>query len=366
MKGMIVDAKAFSEAMNKVSRVLKKSAIPILEEIRVSVKDGVCTLTATDLETWLTARLPVKGDDMSFTFFKTKDVMKACSHFDGELTIELYEQPEKRKDARRLRLYCGQRAAEYDATSDEDYPSLVSVASDKVFQTNAAQFLARIERVRYATMKPGANTKPFNTCVQFNGQRVFSLDGYRMACDTQEDLTFPVPFLAYGSSLAYLKVFGKSDVTVQVGDRYVLFTDGEVSLYVHRHGVDTFDVDSAVPKQYQEAVTVRTADFVKELNYLKECASGTTKPYVRFSGESLSMSAPNGKFRTSIPVSGRGDLTLGFDLRYMLDALKQFKDEPEVTVKLSGVFSPIVIEAENRGDFALVLPVRIKEEELAA
>lgn len=149
MKGMIVDAKAFSEAMNKVSRVLKKSAIPILEEIRVSVKDGVCTLTATDLETWLTARLPVKGDDMSFTFFKTKDVMKACSHFDGELTIELYEQPEKRKDARRLRLYCGQRAAEYDATSDEDYPSLVSVASDKVFQTNAAQFLARIERVRY-------------------------------------------------------------------------------------------------------------------------------------------------------------------------------------------------------------------------
>ena len=138
MKGMIVDAKAFSEAMNKVSRVLKKSAIPILEEIRVSVKDGVCTLTATDLETWLTARLPVKGDDMSFTFFKTKDVMKACSHFDGELTIELYEQPEKRKDARRLRLYCGQRAAEYDATSDEDYPSLVSVASDKVFQTNAA------------------------------------------------------------------------------------------------------------------------------------------------------------------------------------------------------------------------------------
>lgn len=228
MKGMIVDAKAFSEAMNKVSRVLKKSAIPILEEIRVSVKDGVCTLTATDLETWLTARLPVKGDDMSFTFFKTKDV------------------------------------------------------------------------------------------------------------------------------------------TVQVGDRYVLFTDGEVSLYVHRHGVDTFDVDSAVPKQYQEAVTVRTADFIKELNYLKECASGTNKPYVRFSGESLSMSAPNGKFRTSIPVSGRGDLTLGFDLRYMLDALKQFKDEPEVTVKLSGVFSPIVIEAENRGDFALVLPVRIKEEELAA
>ena len=33
-----------------------------------------------------------------------------------------------------------------------------------------------------------------------------------------------------------------------------------------------------------------------------------------------------------------------------------------MTVKLSGVLSPIVIEAKGRGDFALVLPVRLKEE----
>ena len=362
MKRMVADAKVFSEAMNKVSRVLKKSTIPILEEVHVSVKGGICTLTATDLETWLSAQFPVEGEDMVFTFYKTRDVMKACAHFDGELTIELYEQMEKQKASRKLRMLCGQRAAEYAASADEEYPSPVSVETDQVFQTNAALLLERIERIRYATMKPGTNTKPFNTCVQFKGQRIFSLDGYRMACDTQKDLTFPAPFLAYGSSLAHLKVFGKNDITVQVGTRYVLFTDGDVSLYVRRQGVDTFDVDAAVPKEYRETVTVKTADFIKELTYLKECASGSMKPYVRFEGEELTMAAPNGKFRTSIPVSGRGDLTLGFDLRYMLDALKQFKDAPEVKVKLSGVFSPIVIEAEDHGDFALVLPVRIKEE----
>lgn len=36
MKKITVDAKAFAEAMNKVSRVLKKSALPILEEIAVA------------------------------------------------------------------------------------------------------------------------------------------------------------------------------------------------------------------------------------------------------------------------------------------------------------------------------------------
>ena len=362
MKAMVVDAQAFSDAMAKVSRVLKKSPIPILGEISVSVRDGICTLTATDLETWLTTRFPVQGDDLAFVFNRTKDVMKALARFAGGLTIELTEQPENSKEPQKLRLYCGQRLAEYEVNSIKDYPEMVKVEGDKVFLANAETLLERIERVRYATMKPSTNTKPFNSCVQFKGQRIFSLDGFRMACDTQDGVTFPVPFLCYGSSLVYLKAFGANDVTVQVGTRWVLFTDGEVSLCVRRQGVDTFDVDGAIPKLYQETVTVRTAEFIRELNYLKECASGFTKPYVRFAGDQLTLAVPGGKFRTSIQVSGRGGLSLGFDLRYMLDALKQFKDEPEVKVKLSGIFSPIVIEAEGRGDFALVLPVRLKEE----
>ena len=362
MKAMVVDARVFSDAMAKVSRVLKKCPIPILSEISVSVRDGVCTLTATDLETWLTAQIPAMGEDMDFVFCKTKDVLKVCAQLDGDLTIELYEQPEEPRAARKLRLCCGQRIAEYDATSNEDYPRIVSVESDTVFRTNAAHLLERIERVRYAAVKPGKNTRPYGTCVQFKDQRIFSLDGHRMACDTQEEQKVPAPFLAQGCSLSHLKVFGKNDVTVRVGVHYILFTDEEASLYVRRYGVDTFNVDAVVPKQYLETIKVGTTDFIKELRYLKKCAAANSRPYVRFVGEQLTMSVPDGKFQTSIHVIGRGDLTLSFGLQSMLDALKQFKNVPEVTVKLSGAFSPIVIEAEGRSDFALILPVRIKEE----
>ena len=51
--------------------------------------------------------------------------------------------------------------------------------------------------------------------------------------------------------------------------------------------------------------------------------------------------------------------------RHVLDALKQFRKEPEVQIKLSGIYTPIVIEAEERSDFALVLPVRLREERVA-
>ena len=55
MKKITVDAKAFADAMNKVSKVLRKSPLPILEEVAVRIQDDRCTLTATDMETWRVA-----------------------------------------------------------------------------------------------------------------------------------------------------------------------------------------------------------------------------------------------------------------------------------------------------------------------
>lgn len=94
----------------------------------------------------------------------------------------------------------------------------------------------------------------------------------------------------------------------------------------------------------------------------KECVGSCTFPYVRFAGQELSMNVPSGRFTTRVSMVGRGDLTIGFNLRYMLDALKQFRKEPTVRIKLSGPYTPIVVEAEGRSDFALVLPVRLRDE----
>lgn len=362
MKKIIVDAKAFAEAMGKVSRVLKKSAIPMLEEIAVSVKDGCCTLAATDMDTWLMAELPACGDDLSFVFQRTKDVMKACAHFEGELALILDTEDEKNW---KLELHCEQRAATFTVASHEDYPECRTVENDASLRVNAAELFRSVERVRYAVQRADPSTNPKAACIQFRGNRIFSLDGRRMACDTESDTVFPVPCLLSGDALAHLKAFGESEVMVQIGAYKVCFSDDRLKLYIRRYGVDTYDPDTALPKAYQEIITARTDELLRELTYLKECAGSCEKPYVRFAGEELSINGLSGHFVTRVSMSGRGDLVVGFDLRYMLDALKQFRKEPEVQIKLSGVYTPIVVDAEGRGDFALVLPVRLREEKAA-
>ena len=55
-------------------------------------------------------------------------------------------------------------------------------------------------------------------------------------------------------------------------------------------------------------------------------------------------------------------MEFGFNLDYMTDALEQFKKEPSVNMKISaGSLGPIIIEAQGRGDRAMVLPVQMKK-----
>lgn len=237
MKKITVDAKAFVEAMNKVSRVLKKSAIPILEEVAVSIKDDRCALIATDLETWLVAELPAQGDDMSFVFQRTKDVMKACAHFEGELALTLDTEDKKNW---KLELHCGQRAATFTVASREDYPECRTVENDASLRVNAAELFRSVERVRYAVQRADPSTNPKAACIQFRGDRIFSLDGRRMACDTLSNTVFPLPCLLSGNALVHLKAFGESEVTIQVDERAVCFSSGTLKLYARRYGADTY------------------------------------------------------------------------------------------------------------------------------
>lgn len=240
MSRAVVDAKEFSHAMSKISKILKKCAIPILEEVCLRIQNGRCTLTATDLETWLTAELPASGDDMFFVFRKTKDILRACSHFAGELTMEFSETRSGSKKAGKILLRCERRGAEFEVYDGADYPNMPQAPEGDAFSVSSARLSACVERVRYAAEKPSVSARPAAICVQFCGNRVYALDGTRLACDTLEGVSFPKPFLVRADVLAHLSAFGKEDMTVRIGSSHVLFASGNLRMLARLQGVDTY------------------------------------------------------------------------------------------------------------------------------
>ena len=362
----MVDAKEFSQALDKVSKTAKRSSIPVLEGVLVEIVNGRCTLTATDLTTWLTAEFPARGDDLSFVLQRTKDTVRACRHFEGELALELSETGEGKRRRLWLTLSCGPREAKIAVIIPEEFPSIGTDEYGRTFTANADRLLERTQRVKYTLRTSDPNEKPVRCQVQFRGADVYALDGHRLACDTDPELPVPIPFMAPPDALEHLKSFGEQEVSLSFGQRYLRITDGFFTIYTRFNLADIFDLNSAVPKQFMEEFQVSTQEFLRELAYLKEFAPSSGKAHVCFSGGRLSMTAHGETYATQIQINGCSNIVFGFDLRYMVEALRQLKTEAWVSVKVNSPFAPIVITAEGRGDFAMILPVRVSAAATAA
>ena len=327
----IVDAKPFSDALANACTVPRKSRIPCLNEVYVHAYPDKCILAATDLTTWFITEIPAQGDEFSFIFS-------------------------------RLTMRNGARTCEFEASSGEDYPDLPNEDGAPLFSVQAGRLMDRIKRTGYAAEKPSAHARPIGSCIQFSGNSIFALDGRRMAWDTDESLTAPREFGLQLDFLAHLKVFGEARVDFLWGAHYLQVTDGRTHLFSQHRELSVFNFQGAIPQRYAEQFTVSPKEFLRELTYLKGLLPKRAKPYVYFHNGTLTALASGEKYRTAISISGETDLTVGFDLVYMMDALKQFSGKPRVTVKFGGGMSPIVVGAENRSDHALVLPVWVKSD----
>jgi len=357
----VVDAKGFAQALSQVVKVLKQSAIPVLEGVLVQIKDENCTLTATDFTTWLTTTIPAVGGDLAFVFQRPKDAAQACKHFEGELILEMEEKSRGEDHWLQLTMSCGPRAAQVMAFPAEDYPSMSEEQARYTYTVNAARLLERVEHVQYTLRKPSATETAQRTHVQFGGNKVFALDGCRMAWDIDDSLTVRQPFMALPEALGYLKFFSDQDVTVSTGVYDLHITDGTTTIQTRIEGPFVFNVDGAVPKRFLEELYIFPKDFLRELDYLKKLVRNTNKAHVYFSNGRLSMTAASGNYSTQVQIDGESTIGFGFELDYMIDALRQFRGEPFVKMKVTSSVAPVVLEAEGRSDFAMVLPVRIKE-----
>ena len=353
-----VDAKAFSDALKKASAVLRKSAVPVLEEVCVRFSGGKCILTGTDLDTWIISELPAQGDDFAFIFSRTKKVERACRSFDGVLTLELAES------GKLVRLSCGARIGEFDTYPEDGYPDVPKTEGDVSFSTNAASLMERIGKVAYATLKPGQSTRENAACVEFSGRQIFAVDGYRAAWNDGE-LEFPQPFLVHAAPLHHLKAFRNHQVEFRFSKPWLSVTDGNTTILFQTAGSEPFHLETAIPQKYLEEFSVSPREFLAELRYLEDVIPVTRTPYVHLRGNELFMLVSGKRYSAALAISRTGDTPVGLNLHYLSDALRQFKKEKRVTVKISGIHSPVVIEAENRSSCAMVLPVRVDQDAAA-
>ena len=354
-----VDAAAFYKAMTALIDIPAKSPVKVLQEIKVEFTADHCTLSATNFNTWLSVTIPASGDDFAFVFWNSAGVQKVCRYFTGQLELELSGQ----RKSQIITMRCGDKGGKFPVYEAEECPTWPEFEAKQSYTANAANILKCVKQVKYAVDL--RSTRPEYQGVLFQNKHIWAVEGHRAACCDDGGLSIEKPFTVAVPALEHLKVFGNTDIQIDVNERCVTFRNEWIRLTAYRvPNATPLIYENIVPQKWNEEFCFHRKDFVQALKYLLACIGKADKPYVRFHNGTLSLRVNGCLYKASVPISMKSSIVFGFVARFMLDALTQFEKQETVTMRLTGSLGAILLIAGNSS--AIVLPVRLREEQKAA
>ena len=273
-----------------------------------------------------------------------------------------------------VRLTCGDANYNITALSADDYPELPEVEDQYSIHIQQNILRSMISETSFAVSTDEA--RPIHTGSLFeigeNSLTVVSVDGFRLAL-RREPLEVvkggSFRFVAPGTALNEVeKICTDTDeeATVILGSRHLLFDIGNTQLICRRLEGEFLDYKAAIPRTNPIAITANTKSLITSIDRVSVVISEKQKSPVQcvFDNGKVTMTAKtvSGEARDICLIDGNGNgLTIGFNNRYLMDALK-YAPADAVRLELNTGISPCVIlptEGEERFLY-MVLPVRLK------
>jgi len=272
-----------------------------------------------------------------------------------------------------VNLTCGDASFDILAISAEDYPELPEVEDEHSITIAQQTLRSMIGETSFAVSTNEA--RPVHTGSLFevteSDLTVVSVDGFRLALrrETLEGSNGAFRFVAPGSALNEVERIcedTEDNAVITLGNRHLLFEVGATQLICRRLEGDFLDYKSAIPRSNPIIVTADTKALMESIDRVSVVISDKQKSPVRciFENGRVLMSAKTsiGEAKDICSVEGDGNgLEIGFNNRYLLDALK-YAPADQVRVELNTGISPCIITpVEGAENFLyMVLPVRLK------
>ena len=347
--------------------VAQKSSLSVIEGILCKAGHGL-SLTGYNMETAITYEIEAEVSDPGECILPAKlfgDIIRRLP--EGPVTVVVSEDF-------KVSIRAGYASFTISAESADDYPELPDVNSGRPIQIPQNQLKELISGTIFAVSENQG--RPIHTGVKFEvtdtSITAIAVDGFRLARRTYHpeegtgrELSFVVP--AQGLKEVE-KIVTDSDemASFTLGTKHILFQIGTATLVCRLLDGEFLDWRRVVPTNCPVKLVAHVSDLASSVERVGLIVSEKYKSPVRcvFSHNELLMrtSTTIGAAEDKCAIAGDGkELEIGFNVRYLADALKVIPSE-EVTLELTNGLSPIVLTpVDEKYDFAyMVLPVRIK------
>lgn len=354
-------------AVNAAARtVAKNSSIVALEGILIGAETNSVTFTGYNLTTGVRATINTEPERTGSVVINARllgEIVRKSP--DDFITVDADENLS-------VKITCGMSEFSILALSASDYPDLPTPEKEKTLSLPANTLREMISMTVFAVSDN--ESKPVHTGSLFDFKEGFlnivAVDGYRMAI-RREPATSTVPemsFVVPGPALREVqRLCGDTEetVTINLGRRHITFEIGEVSLVSRLLEGDFINYEASIPKDMPVSVIADTNDLLNAVDRVALIINERLKNPIRCTFEDgyvrLNCVTPIGRANDEIVVEGDGgNIEIGFNNRYLSDAIKAVPDE-KVSISLINAISPCILRSiEDNSYLFMVLPVRLK------
>lgn len=354
-------------AISVASRTVAiRSAIASLEGILL--KAGMTVLlTGYNLETGITVSMEADVAETGSCIMPAKLFFEIIRKLpDDTVSISVDENF-------KVSIRAGISSFTISASSAEDYPELPDVESNKGIHIPQKELREMIAGTIFSASENFS--RPVHTGCLFEVENesvtCVAVDGYRLALrryfptqPLERKLKFVIPAAALKECERILEDEG--DAVLYLGMKFILITMGQATLVCRILEGDFLDWRRVLPQDNPIKVAANVAQMTDSIERVGIVISEKVKSPVRcrFSQNTAQFQTVStiGEAHDSCSIAGDGkDLEIGFNCRYLLDALRAVPTD-EVCVELVNGLSPIVLTpCDGSGAYAyMVLPVRLK------
>lgn len=357
----------FSTAITHVARgVSQKSTIPALERLKLRLNRDCLELTGYDLEFGIQCSIEVESEDAGEFVILPRLLSEAVRRFSGDIiTMEV-------DDNYIVRILCDDTKFQISAMSAEEYPALPSLELGSGMQIEQPVLSSMIRQTSYAASVSEA--KPVLTGELFevidDTLTVAAIDGYRLAIrqepiSSAEKYHFVVPKRTLLEVAGMLRDEAEELCTISADRRYVMFEFNGYTVFSRLLEGEFHNYRSSIPAAFETEVTVDTSEMIRCLERCALLISGKFNAPVRcqFSENALRIWCKTGigeiDDKLAVKIDGP-DVTIGFDNRFLLDALRA-ADCDQIKIQLTGGSRVAKIVPPQGDSFIfLLMPIQLK------
>ncbi len=369
---LTIERSALLASLAHVQNVVeRRNTIPILSNVKIEAKDGVCRFTATDMDLAIVATVAAEIGQEGTITAPAHTLYDVVRKLPEGAQVELSHDGEQGK----LNLRAGRSRFTFACLPPEDFPVMAEGDLPNQFTLAARELRRLIDKTRFAISTE--ETRFYLNGIYLHAQdgdnptlRAIATDGHRLA---KAEVALPSGAAGMPGVIVPRKLVAELRKLIEdsEGEVEIALSDTKIRVAVDTAIVTSKLIDGTFP-DYERVIpsgndkTLRVdcrsfADAVDRVSTISTEKSRSVKLSLDGDTMTLSASSPDaGSGLEEVAIEyGSEALEIGFNARYVLDMAAQIEGE-NIEFLIADASSPTIIhDSGDAGVLYVLMPMRV-------